>query len=236
MKKAFTVRASVGQKSWMTKSTTLTADLAEQAIERAKLILNLTNEHEVKVEEVTVYPIGHVLTSDNYPYGRLRTTATYTVEMNKKGCRTIFQTVDPKNGRLNKPKHSTYCDGVILPCVNSLGHFDDCGWINFNGAEQINKGLHFVSDFFELFTPAQIEDIALRVVAMTKIDAKARVIYSGSVWEDIKPYYENAIKVLCDIAKTKTNRFSECLLDVAGLDSKKDENYNPFQVKKVEVS
>jgi hypothetical protein len=46
---------------------------------------------------------------DSYPYGRLRATAFFSLEFKKgKGFRSVFQTINPKNNRLNAPKYSTY--------------------------------------------------------------------------------------------------------------------------------
>lgn len=47
-------------------------------------------------------------TVDNWPYGRLRTTATFEVESNKRGERVNRTTINPKNGRVSKPKSTTY--------------------------------------------------------------------------------------------------------------------------------
>lgn len=46
---------------------------------------------------------------ENYPYGRLRTSMFYWLETTpKKGDRFCSRTINPKNGRLNAPKKSTY--------------------------------------------------------------------------------------------------------------------------------
>jgi len=46
----------------------------------------------------------------NYPYGyTLKTTLFDTIEFNaKKGYRHVTQTINPKTGKLNAPKKSTY--------------------------------------------------------------------------------------------------------------------------------
>jgi hypothetical protein len=50
------------------------------------------------------------VTIDGWPYGRdLRTTATFTIEQHPtRGERGTGTTVDPKNGRISKPKTLTY--------------------------------------------------------------------------------------------------------------------------------
>ena len=47
-------------------------------------------------------------TTDQWPYGSMRTTATFTIEANKRGQRVSRVTINPKNGRTNKPKTTTY--------------------------------------------------------------------------------------------------------------------------------
>ena len=47
-------------------------------------------------------------TVDNWPYGRFKTTATFTIEAVKGKERAARVTVNPKNGRVNKPKKTTY--------------------------------------------------------------------------------------------------------------------------------
>ena len=50
----------------------------------------------------------------DYPYGfRLRTQIRYWVETTKNGQRLVSQTRDPRNGRWNRPKASTYSNIVL---------------------------------------------------------------------------------------------------------------------------
>lgn len=64
-----------------------------------------------------------VYSTDNYPYGRLKCKASFSVEFKtKKGCRSVFQTENPKTGRLNAPKQGTY-HPLILPIQEANGHF-----------------------------------------------------------------------------------------------------------------
>lgn len=228
---AYTITAKVEGESWKAKRATLKAANELEAIEKAKKVLLLEDKHTITAEQVKVYAINTKLQNDFYPYGREKCTAFYSVEYVKnKGCRTIFQTINPKNGRLNNPKKSTYTS-VILPCeIVSNGHFDSVGYLDFNGSQSINEGLQFMNDFFELFTPEQIEDTALTILAMSKIDFKASVIYAGSEVETLKPLYEPLIKNLCEIAREKTNLFNTVFLDIDALNAAKKPNYNPFKV------
>lgn len=128
-KKAFLVTAKVEGKSWLHATTVLTAQDENEAYLKAAPLLKLTPEYNTVIKSVTVFNTGAKLETDNYPYGSLKATAYFSVEYNgNKGARTTFQTINPKTGRLNKPKHSTY-SRVILPMQLSNGHFDFCGWL-----------------------------------------------------------------------------------------------------------
>lgn len=230
---AYNVRAKVEGKSWLTMGTTLTAPNEEEARNKAIKLLNLTPEHIITIETVTVHNIETVLSNDNYPYGYKKTTAFYSVEYNtKKGCRSVFQTIDPKTGRKNNPKKSTYSP-VILPMTDSVNHFHGCGYIDFNGSEQMNRGFQFMADFYEMFTVDQIKDIALYALMMSKVNAKAMVIYAGSKWEDVKPLVEDSIKKLNEIAKEGTNLWEQCAVNVQAIEATKQPGYNPFKTSEV---
>lgn len=226
---AFRVTASIPNESWNSKRTTLVASSVEEAIAKAQTTLQLNPEHVIEVDDVIVYHSSEKLTSENYPYGRLRATAFFSVEYNKKGMRTVFQTICPKSGRLNKPKNSTYYK-VILPCEESNGHYDYCGYLDFSGTDGINRGLVFMADFYELFTVEQIKDVAITVLAHMKANMIAYVQYSGSSLDAIKPLMDKQIKTLVSIANGGENLFLDCLLDEEALERTKQENYNPFVV------
>lgn len=228
-KTAFSITATVDGESWERKSTTLTANSEGEAIEKAKTLLKLKERHKVEIEPITVFASTEKLETNDYPYGRLRATAFFSVEHNgRKGMRTVFQTINPKNGQLNKPKHSTYST-VILPMQKLNGHFEYCGYIDFNGTDEINKGLQFMADFHELFTPEQIKDIALTALAMSKVNVKAMCIYAGSTWEDLKPLVTNSVETLVKIANTGENLWASAMLDEEAIEATKKPNYNPFK-------
>ena len=205
MKKlAYQVRAKFADQPYKNFVQTVVSDSPESAIEKAKSIHPLSPEQEqnvnYEVHERTVYSTDQILKSDNYPYGRLRCTATHSVEYGKnKGYRTVFQTVNPKNGRLNAPKKSTYSIGLILPAHDENGHFTSVYAGSYNGTESINSGLHFLNDFYDLLTEEQVRVEAMTIMLATKADAKAQCMYCGSTWEDLKPYYDTCVKTLVEI-------------------------------------
>lgn len=228
-KKAYQVTANVEGKSWLFRRTTLTADTESSAIEKAKFILMLTDEHKIEVEPVTVYRSKAKLTCSSYPYGRLRTTAYFSLEHKSgKGFRTVFQTVNPKNGTPNKPKNSAYYP-VILPIEKCAGFFDYCGYCDFNGTEAINIGLYFMIDFYELFTAEELKSIAAYIYNMMKVNMQAQVIYCGSDAELLKPLYLEQMKAVVSIFKGVSLDFSKCLIDFEKIESLKVEGYQPFK-------
>lgn len=48
------------------------------------------------------------LTVTDWPYGKQRTTATFSIETVKGKQRAVRTTVNPKTGRVNKPHKTTY--------------------------------------------------------------------------------------------------------------------------------
>ena len=88
----------------------------------------------------------------------------------------------------------------------------------------------FMADFYELFSTEQIKDIALFVVGMSKVNAKASVIYAGMDWEALKPLVEDLIKNLVHIAKTGENLFMNSFLACAAIEALKKPDFNPFKV------
>ena len=226
---AFRVTARIENESWNSKRTTLVASSEEEAIAKAQKTLKLKPEHVIEVDDVIVYHSSEKLTSDNYPYGRLRATAYFSVEYNKKGARTVFQTICPKSGRLNKPKNSTYYE-VVLPCEESNGHYDWCGYLGFSGTDAINRGLVFMADFYELFTVDQIKSIAVTILAYTKANVVSYVQYSGSSLDAIKPLMDKQIKTLVSIANGGENLFLDCLLDEEAMEATKQADYQPFKI------
>ena len=58
----------------------------------------------------------------DYPYGfRARTTIRYWIETTKQGQRQVSQTMNPKNGRWNSPKKSTYSTIRVMG-LDEIGH------------------------------------------------------------------------------------------------------------------
>lgn len=77
---------------------------------------------------------------DDYPYGRrVRTQIRYWIETTKHGDRFCSQTLNPKSGRWNKPKRSTYSNVMVMYREAESGHISRIGLGDWPGAERIAK-------------------------------------------------------------------------------------------------
>jgi hypothetical protein len=165
---------------------------------------------------------------ENYPYGfREKTTAYFSVEFKKgKGFRSVFQTINPKTGKLNKPKYGTYSPVMYMKNEDGKVSF---GSLDFYGWDGIVKDCKVMYEFFEMFTQEQIIDIYATIYSAMKINTKAQVVYCGSELEDIKPYISEILGTIILAHKSGDNVFDKIAkLDVEGIESKKVEGYKPF--------
>jgi len=166
----------------------------------------------------------------NYPYGyTLKTILFDTMEFNaKKGYRHITQTINPKNGRLNAEKKSTYAPLKVR-------FFDENGHIkvivfDFNGGKAINKAMNFINENFELFTTKEIEYFYYLAFSMLKCDVMALIQYAGMKFDDLKPIYNEISNKMIEGIKNPTLNNFNVNLDVEKIDSLRDVNYQPFKI------
>ncbi len=104
--------------------------------------------------------------SHDYPYGRLRCTAKWWIESNgKKGMRVGFQTINPKTGRVNAPKYSTYEEFKVLFIDPENGHIKSDGLYGARGSEDAQK-------FLDKYDHADLtrEQLELFIVKAKKIE------------------------------------------------------------------
>ena len=164
---------------------------------------------------------------DNYPYGRLKATAFFSTEWRKgKGFRTVFQTINPKTGRVNNPKKGTYSP-IIAMYKAENGHIKYTHY-SFYDDEAKQKAIIFMSANFNLFTEAEIKDIAAYMLLMLKVDIKAKHTYCNSDVDKLLPLYDKAIEVTIEIFKTGKNLFNEITIDFDAVNALEEKNYNPF--------
>lgn len=90
--------------------------------------------------EATAYVV------DDYPYGFVaRTTIRYWLEMKpKKGWRFVSQTKNPKTGKWNKPKASTYTEWGAAMFLDDKGHVH---WDGVGVYSDDQKILAFITTF-----------------------------------------------------------------------------------------
>lgn len=83
---------------------------------------------------------------EDYPYGfKARTQAKFWLENNpSKGYRFLSQTMDPKTGRWNKPKASTYVRLAAAMYLDEKGHVQWAGISEYSDPGEI---LRFLGDF-----------------------------------------------------------------------------------------
>lgn len=111
---------------------------------------------------------------EDYPYGfTARTKIRYWLEWKpKKGWRFVSQTVNPKTGRLNKPKASTYADWGAAMFLDDQGHVQWTGVGPYTGDEQI-------LEFVRTFPDADMRE--LRKVVRAKLQ-HLRGLLSGEIF------------------------------------------------------
>ena len=172
------------------------------------------------------------VTVNNYPYGSLRATVTFSLEFNaKKGFRTVFQSINPKNNRVNAPKKSTYSPIIVL--TKDEKNFVSSRHIGVNGRVEILKAVAFMEENFDLFTPAQIEYIYLQILTGLRVEAQVLVEYTGAdkdkVLEILMPPIQAALRGFKE--RGVTNVFNEIKFDGEALEALKVPGFNPFRVK-----
>jgi hypothetical protein len=189
----------------------------------------MQNTPTQEMKQITYLPTTERVEVESYPYGRLRATAFFGLEFKKgKGFRTTFQTINPKNNRLNAVKNSTY-SSIMAMYEAENGHIK---YVSFNlyGVEEINKAAHFMHENFNLYTPEQIEDIASSFFVHLKASAKAIVIYCGANFEEVKPILDPAVTAAIKMIKDPTtNIFDSLAVDVEKYEATKDPNFQPFR-------
>lgn len=168
------------------------------------------------------------VTSNDYPYGRLRCTATWELEFKAgKGFRVVFQTINPKTQRLNAPKKSTYSPVILLTQDEITGHTSSYH-LNFNGVPELNKGLDFMTQHFDLFTPEQIKEIYLHIAGMVKVSWQAIIAYCGADSNKAKELFSPALTAAIQGFKNGGNTFQNIKVDNLIYEGLKDPEYKPF--------
>lgn len=133
--------------------------------------------------------IMRACTVENYPYGGYRTKARFWLETATKGqkkgqTRMMFQTLNPKTGRWNKPSGSTFAEFMVL-------YADDKGHIHPRHANFI-------------YGPKDLADLA---PIMNQLDDRERQQLTNAV-HAAKPYNPNEWARLAVLLKHARNSYS----------------------------
>lgn len=177
------------------------------------------------------FPTSHKGEANEYPYGRLRTTAYFGTEFKKgKGFRSTFQTINPKTGRLNAVKVSTYYPVMLMRLDAETGHYKH-STMNPNSNEGVNKTLDFVRENFELFTPDELKEIAAHLLAVTKAGMQAIITYCGADKDKVLEVGTPGYKALLHFYKEPTfDNLQAVHIDAEGMEALKVEGYNPWVI------
>lgn len=109
--------------------------------------------------------------SNDYPYGRLRCEITFQLEFKpNKGYRYVTQTKNPKTGRINKPKASTYSHFMAM-YKNEEGHVKPQSF-NFFGYDDIEKVIDFITENEITFTNEQSQELYATVIGCIRGNAR----------------------------------------------------------------
>jgi hypothetical protein len=179
------------------------------------------------------------VTCENYPYGfKMKTTKTDWLEFSpKKGFRHCSQTIDPKTGRLNNPKKSTYYTvGILGIDENQHTKFWACG---FNGEKEMKISYKHLYFEFDKYTGPQMEYLYIEAMLYLKVHCKAMIMYTGADWDNVRPLIDVAVKTLVQAINCKgtLNLWGDILdsIDFEALEATKKPHYSPFQVKQVSI-
>jgi len=173
-------------------------------------------------------PTTETITVESYPYGRLRTKAMFSIEFKpNKGFRSVFQTINPKTGRINNPKKGTYHD-IMLISQN------DEGFVKFHAyelykLEDVEKISKLINDNFNLFTTEQIKHIYKHYYQYFKVTIISMVTYCNSDKNKVIKLLDSSInRVLKGFKSPELNLFSEINIDVEALEATEEKGYQPF--------
>ena len=202
------------------------------------------------MENLSFIPTAEKVTVENYPYGySLRTTLFDTIEFDpKKGYRHVTQTINPKNGKLNAPKKSTYYS-FMLRYKNEIGHIKTM-IIDFNKSlENMNEVADKVSKIWDILSDNEKQYVIVTFKEYMRVTTIASIQYAGldkdvatAEYTKIRDYInsfgnieEKKIKgVFKDVIvsyNTDTNLWLDLpQIDIEAIKNATPENYSPFKV------
>lgn len=156
----------------------------------------------------TIYLQGHTSKETayevkDYPYGfRLRTSIFYWIETKPgKGDRFCHYTINPKNGKPNAPKYSTYSTFMYM-YLNEEGHVT-YGNIDAYDIETFEARFEFIINKLDILYITKNQQDNIRENCITHIACNAPyeiVKYSESSKEEFKKWVKSTINhiKICD--------------------------------------
>ena len=155
----------------------------------------------------TFIPTTEVINVENYPYGfKLRTTLFDSVEFNpKKGYRHITQTINPKNGRLNAPKKSTYKD-FLIRFYNENNHIKTLS-LDFNVSLDKFKELgNKISFYWKYLSIEERSYIISKFKEYTKVAAYCSIVHGGANKDNVSKISKDIHSYLNSFANIKEKK------------------------------
>lgn len=171
----------------------------------------------------------------DYPYSfRLRCEKWDWIEWKPgKGFRHVYQTLNPKTNRLNKPKADTYCP-ILLMFLDENGHVQTAGY-SLSGDTAINNACAFLNRTAHYFTDEQVKDLYGEIVTALRGSIHATCQWLGAKAEDLIPIYDKAMKAaISGYATGERGHFTDIFVDADAVKAVCPANYQPFKVTKLE--
>lgn len=173
-------------------------------------------------------PTSSIVEVKDYPYGRLRTSMFFSLEFKDgKGFRAVRQSINPKTGKLNKPKKSTYSQIILL---DNTDNFCTYTHKEFYKIEEFNSLCEFLNDNFDLFTNDQILYIYRSMYNFLRITIQSMHTYCNSSIEELLLIIKPVMTIILAGLKTGDNIFDLINLDYEAVENTKEVGYQPFKV------
>lgn len=157
----------------------------------------------------------------NYPYGfKLRCTLFDYLEFDpKKGFRHCTQTIDPRNGRQNKPKKSTYYR-IMLRYFNNDDHIKTLAF-NLESFRNINDAMEVINENFSMFPQNQILYVYSELIKKINANMMGAVIYGGGSLEKLHPILFPVLEKLNQGWRTAENVLNGLSIDLTAIEQSK---------------
>lgn len=164
-----------------------------------------------------VLPLRVKQETNDYPYGGLRTIAFFSIEFKpRNGFRSVFQTVNPKNNRLNAEKKGTYCDFMYLIRNEENGHFE-----TRTKSVRCFKDVNVIADFISENEKAlDLSTEMVKEICASAVRAIAvSVAYTDADKDKLKETVKDALKIAQDGVKTGVCQWKSLVIDMKAIEN-----------------